>query len=123
MRVVKNYFTSPTDACGAYSYGQAEDYTINVTGGVDPYTYSWSNPGTLDNAAIANPTATINTPGTVTNYTVTVTQNGCSAQGNTSVTTVTVDDGDPCTLDACSNGVVTNTFQDADGDPDLRCER
>ncbi|MBK9540447.1 MAG: lamin tail domain-containing protein [Flavobacteriales bacterium] len=116
MRVVKNYFTSPTDACGAYSYGQAEDYTINVTGGVDPYTYSWSNPGTLDNAAIANPTATINTPGTVTNYTVTVTQNGCSAQGNTSVTTVTVDDGDPCTLDACSNGVVTNTFQDADGD-------
>ena len=29
---------------------------------------------------------------------------------------LTVDDGDPCTLDECSNGIVTHTFQDADDD-------
>lgn len=30
MRVVKNYNTSPTNPCGPYSWGQAEDYTINI---------------------------------------------------------------------------------------------
>lgn len=30
MRVVKNFSTSPTNPCGSYSYGQAEDYTINI---------------------------------------------------------------------------------------------
>ncbi|MCW5900274.1 MAG: T9SS type A sorting domain-containing protein [Flavobacteriales bacterium] len=29
---------------------------------------------------------------------------------------LTVDDGDPCTLDECTNGIVSNTFQDADND-------
>ncbi|TXI82038.1 MAG: T9SS type A sorting domain-containing protein [Flavobacteriales bacterium] len=33
---------------------------------------------------------------------------------------LTVDDGDPCTLDQCTNGIVTHTFQDADGD--LTCD-
>lgn len=32
MRVVKNYNFRPSDACGNYSYGQAEDYLINVIG-------------------------------------------------------------------------------------------
>jgi hypothetical protein len=31
MRVVKNWNASPLDPCGSYGYGQAEDYTINVT--------------------------------------------------------------------------------------------
>lgn len=31
MRVVKNAATVPTDPCGPYSYGQAEDYLVNVT--------------------------------------------------------------------------------------------
>jgi hypothetical protein len=43
-----------------------------------------------------------------------VNTNGCSCSQ------VTVDDGDVCTLDACLNGNVTNTFQDADGD--LTCD-
>ena len=30
MRVVKNFNTSPLDPCGTYSYGQAEDYTVEV---------------------------------------------------------------------------------------------
>ncbi|MBS1941176.1 MAG: hypothetical protein JST38_09895, partial [Bacteroidetes bacterium] len=43
-----------------------------------------------------------------------VNTNGCSCSQ------VTVDDGDPCTLDECLNGDVTHTFQDADGD--LTCD-
>ncbi|SDX64692.1 Por secretion system C-terminal sorting domain-containing protein [Lutibacter oricola] len=30
MRVVKAYNTDPTNPCGSYSYGQAEDYTVNI---------------------------------------------------------------------------------------------
>src|SRR5690554_3922962 len=30
MRVIKNFSSSPTDPCGSYGYGQAEDYTILV---------------------------------------------------------------------------------------------
>jgi hypothetical protein len=30
MRVVKNYNSSPTDPCASYSFGQAEDYSVNV---------------------------------------------------------------------------------------------
>lgn len=30
MRVVKNYNTDPTNPCGGYDYGQAEDYSITV---------------------------------------------------------------------------------------------
>jgi len=47
-------------------------------------------------------------PGTATG--VGVNTSGCSCAQ------VTVNDGDVCTLDACTNGIVTNTFQDADGD-------
>ncbi|HPF91444.1 MAG TPA: GEVED domain-containing protein, partial [Flavobacteriales bacterium] len=31
MRVIKNYNSSPTDPCGTYAYGQAEDYSLTVT--------------------------------------------------------------------------------------------
>lgn len=31
MRVIKRYNTSPTDPCGTYTYGQAEDYRVYVT--------------------------------------------------------------------------------------------
>jgi hypothetical protein len=40
---------------------------------------------------------------------------GVNADG-CSCSQVTVDDGDACTLDVCLDGIVTNTFQDADGD-------
>ncbi len=43
-----------------------------------------------------------------------VNSNGCSCSQ------VVVDDNDVCTLDACLNGNVINTFQDADGD--LTCD-
>ncbi|MBL7952653.1 MAG: T9SS type A sorting domain-containing protein, partial [Flavobacteriales bacterium] len=45
----------------------------------------------------------------------TATGAGVNAQG-CSCAQVTVDDGNPCTLDACTNGIVSHTFQDGDGD-------
>ena len=36
MRVIKNFNSSPTNPCGSYSYGQAEDYTIIVAEGDGP---------------------------------------------------------------------------------------
>lgn len=30
MRVIKNYGSSPTNPCGIYSFGQGEDYTIEI---------------------------------------------------------------------------------------------
>src|SRR5204863_26306 len=47
-------------------------------------------------------------PGTATGQGVNT--SGCSCAQ------VTVDDGIACTLDQCTNGVVTHTLQDADGD-------
>src|SRR5690554_4616613 len=32
MRIIKNYSVSPTNPCGSYGFGQAEDYTINEIG-------------------------------------------------------------------------------------------
>jgi len=29
---------------------------------------------------------------------------------------LTIDDGNPCTIDACTDGIVTNIMADADGD-------
>ena len=36
MRVIKNFNSSPTNPCGSYSFGQAEDYTIIVAEGDGP---------------------------------------------------------------------------------------
>lgn len=49
MRVIKNYNSSPTDPCGSYTFGQIEDYSLNVqnlgTGDMDVYDFSyWPNP-------------------------------------------------------------------------------
>ena len=31
MRVMMKYSTAPTSPCGTYTYGQVEDYTVNIT--------------------------------------------------------------------------------------------
>ena len=54
--------------------GDSLQMNLTATGGVTPYTYSWSPAGSLNNANIANPVAS---PITNTTYSVTVTdQNG-----------------------------------------------
>ncbi len=54
------------------------------TGGSGPYTYAWSNAGTLDNPAIGNPIAT---PTSTTTYVLSLTDNsGCVAVDTTVVT-------------------------------------
>ena len=82
---VRLTFTSGMAPCGAASFGETEDYTLVVTGGSDPYTYSWDNAGTLNNTSIANPIAS---PVSTTLYTVTVTDaNNCPVQGSVTVNT------------------------------------
>lgn len=49
MRVIKNYSSSPTDPCGPYTFGQIEDYTLNVeslgTSDIDAANFAyWPNP-------------------------------------------------------------------------------
>jgi len=49
MRVIKNYSVSPTDPCGNYTFGQVEDYSINVeslgTSDMDINAFAyWPNP-------------------------------------------------------------------------------
>jgi hypothetical protein len=79
-------------------------------------TYSWASTPSGFTSSQQNPSGVM--PSGSTTYTVTVTgTGGCTATANTAVTVATVDDGDPCTLDACTgNGVVSHTFQDADSD-------
>ncbi len=102
-------------ACGTMTWGEVEDYTVTITGGVVRI-YVWSPGGTLNNAAIPNPMASITTPGTTT-YTVSVSLGACTSTGTASVTLPVTDDGDPCTLEVCfGEGHVTHLFQDTDGD-------
>ncbi|MFA7470632.1 MAG: GEVED domain-containing protein, partial [Weeksellaceae bacterium] len=54
MRIIKNYNASPTNPCGPYSFGQTEDYTVNIiNGGVEPIEYCIPE-GTNVNRYISN---------------------------------------------------------------------
>ena len=106
---------TPVPVCSGVPYGEYEDYTVTITGGVARI-YAWTPGGALNNAAIANPMASITTPGTTT-YTVSVTLGACTSTGTTSVTLPTTDDGDPCTLELCfGEGNAIHLFQDMDSD-------
>ncbi|HRK82343.1 MAG TPA: MopE-related protein [Saprospiraceae bacterium] len=81
MRIVKNFNASPSNPCGSYSYGQAEDYTLNVTGGANAYTYLWDDP------TAATTSSVVVLPVANTTYNVVVTNaNGCSSIGQVAVT-------------------------------------
>lgn len=43
MRVIKSFNSSPTNPCGSYSFGQVEDYTLNIAGGTGEYTCADQN--------------------------------------------------------------------------------
>jgi len=68
--------------------GNTQSFTVDC--GIIPpiYTYQWDNVGLLDNATIANPTASIPTANTTTTFTVQVTDpNGCTIPSSVQVTT------------------------------------
>jgi len=80
MRVRLTYTTGMAP-CGTASYGETEDYTLTVSGGVNPSpsfsTLNWSPATFLNNTNTANVTATV--VNATTTYTVTGTDaNGCS---------------------------------------------
>jgi hypothetical protein len=105
--------TSPgpaaADVCNATNsgFGEAEDYTITMTGGAAAYTYSWSPATFLNFTNISNPLASNVTA--TTPYTVTVTGgNGCPSTGNVTVTVNNpVAIATPSTQNICSGSSIT----------------
>ncbi len=84
IRLQDNLNGPNTTPCGSSDYGQVEDYTVNITGAIAPFTYSWS-----ENPASGSLTSTTANPTTATGlttqetYSVTVTSvSGCSATGS-----------------------------------------
>ncbi len=53
MRIVKNYNETPEDPCGVYNFGQAEDYSVEVTS-----TVGIANVSTADFGVYPNPAST-----------------------------------------------------------------
>jgi trimeric autotransporter adhesin len=86
MRVMNVYNTAGILPCGAYTFGEIEDYNVTIVGG-GTYTYLWTPATFLSSTTIANPVATGVTA--TTTYTVKVTgPNGCFS---TNTVTVTID--------------------------------
>jgi hypothetical protein len=78
VRFVGRFSSVPIDACTVgSSFGEVEEYLVNITGGApNSLDYSWSPTTYLDNPNIANPTA--GNALVTTDYTVTVTgPSGC----------------------------------------------
>jgi hypothetical protein len=113
MRVVARYSTAVanTESCSIPSYGEFEDYNVNITGGVDQTAsavWTSANGGLYTNAAgtiaydgtslrgtiYAKPSATGLVTATVTNA------NSCSTAGSTTVT-VTPSTTNTTTVTAC----------------------
>src|SRR5690606_37413454 len=83
-RVLKKFSASTNPgSCNTTGYGQAEDYTVNVTGGVDLDTYSWS-----DGTSVVGTTPSLTLSPTATSTcTVTVTgSNGCTSTESVTIT-------------------------------------
>ena len=134
MRVQLSYFTAAAP-CLSSTYGESEDYTVNVSGGSAPctagYTFSWSPATGLDDANTCNPVATVTE---ATTYTVTATNmNGCSNSSTVEVV-VETEDGDADGTPDCADGCPTdpdkadpgqcgcfNPETDSDGDATADC--
>jgi len=76
MRVKAHESVSAPAPCTGFSYGEVEDYLVNITG--PAATFSWSPAATLNNASVANPTSSGITASTT--FTVTATSlAGCTS--------------------------------------------
>ncbi|MCC6839647.1 MAG: hypothetical protein IT230_05755, partial [Flavobacteriales bacterium] len=113
MRVMVDYNNATRNPCRSAIYGEAEDYTVNVSGGYDTYTFSWTPATYLSSTSIASPMASgITAP---VDYTVTVTSAlGCSADGAVSVTLDNTDTDSDGTAD-CTDSCPTDPLKTAPG--------
>ncbi|HNM70640.1 MAG TPA: hypothetical protein PKG57_13370, partial [Flavobacteriales bacterium] len=92
-----------------------------LASGTGPLSYSWTGDGTIVDGN--TPSATV-TGGSTGDYNITVSNLCGSINQDVPVTVNDPDDGDPCTLDLCSNGVVDNPPDntDTDGDGTIDCQ-
>jgi len=83
LRVVLNYAVNPAMPCPTFSYGETEDYTIIIGGGVVAG-YAWTGPNSFV-SAVQNPTLPAS-QAAEGSYTVTYTApNGCTTSASTDV--------------------------------------
>ena len=82
MRVRDAYFTTNLDPCLSYSYGETEDYVVNITG-TATYTYIWS-PAVAGNSS-APTVSTLPISGSTT-YTAVVNDGNCSSAPSNAIT-------------------------------------
>ena len=112
MRVMVDYLNAIPNPCRNATYGEAEDYTVNVTGGVTPApgfaTIGWSPATYLNVTNTASVTASLVASTTI--YTVTGTDaNGCSTSSSVTLTMnpLPVITANPSTLDTCIGSSIT----------------
>ncbi|MBK7763868.1 MAG: hypothetical protein IPI46_10955 [Bacteroidetes bacterium] len=78
-----------TNACGASSsgWGETQDYDVTISGGVDPFSYTWSeSPANSTLASLTgNPVNANNIPSTTTYYVTATSSLGCSASSSATV--------------------------------------
>lgn len=87
MRVRNVYNTTNINPCISYTYGEVEDYNVNITGGAsnNPAVMVWTPSTYL--SSTTTPITTATTVAASTTYTVTATAgNGCTATGTAALT-------------------------------------
>ncbi|MFZ1692640.1 MAG: GEVED domain-containing protein, partial [Flavobacteriales bacterium] len=104
MRMRLN-FAAAAPACGGTTFGEIEDYSLNVTGGgpaPGTVSFAWSPNTFLSADDIADPVAV--QPTATTAYSVLVTGgNGCTATGNVTLTVNQTPDVDLAAVPDCAN--------------------
>jgi hypothetical protein len=111
MRIVESdqITTGGMLPCAAYTYGETEDYQIDIQDVAT--TLAWSGPASIASASSATTNVTPSTTGALT-YTVSVTDaNGCTSSSSTilTVNTLPAVTASPATQTVCENGSATVT--------------
>lgn len=105
MRVHDNYSTAfvDLDPCSSVTWGETEDYVINVSGGVSQLSYAWTGGTFLGGISnVATPTATNITPPTTYNVVVTA-GTGCVSTGNVTLTPDLTNSDEDLIIDCLDN--------------------
>jgi hypothetical protein len=100
MRVFENYNNPNIFPCNNILYGEAEDYTVTISGGANPPTISWTP---IASASTPNADSTLVFPSATTIYTVTATNNKGCINTNTISITVNMPSGSTMVDTICSN--------------------